>query len=160
MIDWVDTTTYLSVIMQSNLKFDQPMALEKDKHSKTLRAIKRILKQAPQEGRLLANTSLCRTILEYADTVWDPTIAKEIESLEMLQHRVVRFIARLRGLCKNAHKCWKENEISCYWLSSLTCVTVARRVTRITNTSGTSSSYLYTFSLSTAYSTITFHYIC
>ena len=105
MIDWVDTTTYLSVIMQSNLKFDQPMALEKDKHSKTLRAIKRILKQAPQEGRLLANTSLCRTILEYADTVWDPTIAKEIESLEMLQHRVVRFIARLRGLCKNAHKC-------------------------------------------------------
>ena len=29
--------------------------------------------------------------------MWDPTLAKEIESLEMLQHRAVRFIARLRG---------------------------------------------------------------
>ena len=83
--------------MQSNLKFDQHIALKKDKASKTLGAIKHILKQAPQEGRLLAYTSLCRPILEYGDTVWDPTLAKEIESLEMLQHRAVRFIARLRG---------------------------------------------------------------
>ena len=31
------------------------------------------------------------------NTVWDQTLVKEIESLEMLQHRAVRFIARLRG---------------------------------------------------------------
>ena len=73
------------------------MVLKKDKASKTLGAIKHILKQAPQEGRLLAYTSLCRPILEYADTVWNPTLTKEIESLEMLQHKAVRFIARLRG---------------------------------------------------------------
>ena len=96
-MDWTDTTTYLGVVMQSNLKFNQHIALKKDKASKTLGTIKHILKQAPQEGRLLAYTSLCRPILEYADTVWDPTLAKEIESLEMLQHRAVRFIARLKG---------------------------------------------------------------
>ena len=56
-----------------------------------------ILKQPPQEGRLLAYTSLCRPTLEYAGTVWNPTLAKEIESLEMQQHRAVRFIAILRG---------------------------------------------------------------
>ena len=61
----------------------------------TLGAIKHILKQAPQEGWLLAYTSLCRPILEYSDTVWDPTLAKEMESLEMLQHRAVQLIARL-----------------------------------------------------------------
>ena len=87
--------------MLSNLKFDQHhVGLKKDKASKTLGAIKRILKQATQEGQLLADTSLFRPIiLEYADTVcvWDPTLAKEIESLEMLQHKAVRFIARLRG---------------------------------------------------------------
>ena len=45
------------------------MALTKDKALKTLGAIKHILKRAPQEGRLLACPSLCRPILEYADTV-------------------------------------------------------------------------------------------
>ena len=67
-MDWADTTTYLGFIMQSNLKFDQHMTLKKDKA--TLRAIKHILKQAPQEGRLLVYTSLCRPMLEYADTAW------------------------------------------------------------------------------------------
>jgi len=28
--------------------------------------------------------------------MWDPTLAKDIESLEMLQHSVVRFIAELK----------------------------------------------------------------
>ena len=77
-MDWADTTTYLSVVLQSNLKFDQHKALKKDKASKTLGAIKHILKQALQEGRLLAYTSLCRPIPEYADTVWDPTLTNEI----------------------------------------------------------------------------------
>ena len=71
-MDWADTTTYLGVIMQSKLKFDQHMVLKKDKASKTQGAIKQILK-ASKEGRLLAYTSLCRRKLEYADTVWDPT---------------------------------------------------------------------------------------
>ena len=96
-MDWADTTTYLGVSMQSNLKFDQYIALTKNKASKTPGAIKHILKQAPQEGWLLAYTSLCRPILEYADTVWNPTLTIEIESLEMLQHRAVRSPVRLRG---------------------------------------------------------------
>ena len=33
--DWTDTTTYLGVVMQSNLKFNQHIALKKDKASKT-----------------------------------------------------------------------------------------------------------------------------
>ena len=46
--------------MQSDLKFDLYMALKKDKALEPLGAIKHILNQAPQEGRLLAYTSLCR----------------------------------------------------------------------------------------------------
>ena len=107
-MDWADMTTYLGVIMQSNLKFDQHMGLKNDKALKTLGAIKHILKQAPQEGRLLAYTSLCRPILEYADTVWDPTLAKEIESMEMLQHRAVQLIARLRGRESVTEACSKQ----------------------------------------------------
>ena len=51
MMDWANTTTYylgVIIIMQSSLKFDHRMALTKDKTlSKTLGAIKYILKQAP-----------------------------------------------------------------------------------------------------------------
>ena len=46
VMDWADTKTYLGAIMYSNFKFDQQMALKKDKDSKTLGAIKHILKQA------------------------------------------------------------------------------------------------------------------
>ena len=63
VIDWADTTAYLDVIMQSSLKIDQQLAFKKDKASRTLEAIKHILKQAPQESRLLGYTSLCCPIL-------------------------------------------------------------------------------------------------
>ena len=87
VIDWPDTITYLGVVIESNFKYDQHIAFKKDIALKTLGAIKYILKQSPQEGRLLAYTSLYRPILKYTDTVWDPTLAKEVEYLEMLQHR-------------------------------------------------------------------------
>ena len=74
------------------------MTLKKDKASKTLGAIKHILKQAPQKGWLLVYSSLCCTILEYADNVWDPILAKEIDYPEMLQYRAVRYIAKLREM--------------------------------------------------------------
>ena len=45
-IDWADTTTYL--VLSRNLKFDQNVALKKDKASKTLGPINHILKQVPQ----------------------------------------------------------------------------------------------------------------
>ena len=54
------------------------MAFKKDRALKTLEAIKHVLKQAPQEGRLLAYTSLCGPILEYAVTVWVLTLAKKL----------------------------------------------------------------------------------
>ena len=58
VMDWADTTTYLGgVIMQSNLKFDQPMPLKKAKASKILGAIKHILKQVPQKDWLLVYPS-------------------------------------------------------------------------------------------------------
>ena len=75
--------------MQSDLKFDLHMALKKDKALKPLGAIKRILiKPHKKAGYWLALACVAQ---------WDPTLVKEIELLEILQHRSVWFIARLRG---------------------------------------------------------------
>ena len=94
---WNSSTKYLGVIMQSDLKFDQHIKLKRDSASRALGSIKHILYNAPKKSRLLAYTSLCRPILEYADTVWDPMLNKDIESIEMIQHRAVRFISCLKG---------------------------------------------------------------
>ena len=76
-MNWAETKTYLNVITPSNLKFDQHMALKKDRTSKTLGPNKHFLKLAPQKGQLLAYTSLCRPILAYADSV-EPKLAKTL----------------------------------------------------------------------------------
>ena len=62
-MDWADTTIYLGVIMQSNLEYDQHIALKKNKASKTLGAIKHILKQGHKKA------GYCCPILEYADNI-------------------------------------------------------------------------------------------
>ena len=40
---------------------------------------------------------LCRPLLEYACKVWDPSLAKHIDLIEMLQRRAVRFTSNLRS---------------------------------------------------------------
>ena len=96
-MDEADTATYLGVIVQWNLKFDLHITAKKTKLEK-LRTIKHILhtsspKRRPVTGfHKLAqpNNGACRHVR-------NPTLAKENQSLEMLQHRAVRTPVRLRG---------------------------------------------------------------
>ena len=55
------------------------------------------LYDAPRQVRLQDYTSLCRLILEYADAVWDPSLKKTINDIEMVQNRDVRIISRFKG---------------------------------------------------------------
>ena len=62
-----------------------------------LGGIKHLMHNAPQEAKLLAYTSLCRPILEYADVVWDPSVKSKVHDIELIQNKAIRFIANLRG---------------------------------------------------------------
>ena len=97
LLTWVSETKYLGVTIQSDLKFDKHIAEKTQKARKILGAIKHTLFDAPKDARLLAYTSLCRPILEYADTVWDPTNKQTMHSIEMIQNNAVRYIERLKG---------------------------------------------------------------
>ena len=46
---------------------------------------------------MLAYTSLCRSILDYADVLWDPADKKTAEQLETFQNKAVRFIKGIKG---------------------------------------------------------------
>ena len=40
--------------------------------------------------------------MEYADSVWDPSLKKTITDIEMVQNLAVRFISRLKGRVSEA----------------------------------------------------------
>jgi len=96
-VPWVERTKYLGVYLQQNLKFEDHITQKSGKASRILGAIKHVLPSAPEKFRLLAYTSLCRPILEYADCVWDPTSKQLINTIEGVQRRAVRYISSLKG---------------------------------------------------------------
>ena len=93
----VQQTKYLGVVIQSDLKFNGHISAKVASAYKILGCIKHLLHAAPQKARLLAYTSLCRPILEYADCLWDPSDTSNNNSLELVQNQAVRFIKNIRG---------------------------------------------------------------
>lgn len=84
----------------SNLKWDTHIELIVAKAYKILGLIKQTLLNAPQKVKLTAynHKTLCSPILEYAAEVWDPHTKGNINSIEMLQSRAVRFIQNLKEI--------------------------------------------------------------
>ena len=93
----VDDTKYLGITLQSNLKFDKHITKKINDTTKVLGCIKYTLYEAPERGKLLAYTSLCRPVLEYGDTLWDPPDNKTSDIIELVQNRAIRFIKNMKG---------------------------------------------------------------
>ena len=45
--------------------------------------IKRALYDAPKDAKLLAYTSLCRPLIEYASALWDPVLSYLVYDLDI-----------------------------------------------------------------------------
>ena len=69
---------------------------------------------APREAKLLAYTSLCRPILEYADVVQDPAARGKIHDIELVQNSAVRFISNLKRRTDSVSEA-KNNCSSSLW---------------------------------------------
>lgn len=97
LLQCVDITKYLEVVLQSDLKFKKHISDIMGSANRTLGCIKYTLHGAPEKAKLLAYTSLCRPKLEYADVLWDPSDNASIEDLELVQNKAVRFIKNIKG---------------------------------------------------------------
>lgn len=96
-LNTVQQSKYLGVTLQSDLKFSSHIQLKVSKAKQQLGMIKQALHGAPQDAKLLAYLSLCRPHVEFASSVWDPTLEYQINSIEMVQHKAIRFICNLKG---------------------------------------------------------------
>ena len=97
ILETVQETRYLGVILQSDFKFNNHIHSKNGKSKKQLGMIKRALRDASASARLLAYTSLCRPHVKYTASAWDTTLDYLINDIEMVQHSAKRFILTLKG---------------------------------------------------------------
>jgi len=88
----VQENPYLGVTLSDDLKWGPQVRKTTKKANSVLYFLRRNLKRCPKSCKQLAYVSLVRSVLDYAAIVWDPYLAKDINSLERVQRKSVRFI--------------------------------------------------------------------
>ena len=92
-LDNVNSTKYLGVNSQSDLKLDGHIDSICNRANKTLGFLRRNLKIGNKKAKETAYKTLVRPILEYAAPVWDPHEKEEIQQIEKIQHRAARWVS-------------------------------------------------------------------
>jgi hypothetical protein len=87
----------LGVLFDEQLKFDSHIHDKIKRANSMLGMIKRNFKNLTTNAYLLLYKSLVRSHLEYAEAVWSPYRVKDIEKIERVQMRAVKFITRNNG---------------------------------------------------------------
>lgn len=83
---------YLGVIFTHNMTWSKHIDYVCNKALKKLGYLRRTLSKSPKETKLLLFKSLIRPIVDYASVVWNPYKQCEINRLEAIQKKAVRFI--------------------------------------------------------------------
>ena len=88
----VPEKTYLGVEIDEQLNWKAHITAMTAKAGRTLGFLRRNLGTCPPSIKQQAYTSLVRSKLEYASVVWDPYKKYQIDQIEQIQRRAVRFI--------------------------------------------------------------------
>ena len=91
-LEKTDSTKYLGITLQSNLKWDKHINNITSKANQTLGFLRRNLKVNSQKIKDHAYKALVRPKLEYSSCVWDPPTTNQINQLEKVQRRAARFV--------------------------------------------------------------------
>ena len=88
----VNKEKYLGVNLQEDMKWSTHTDELTATASRKLGFLKRNLRGAPANCKRLAYISLIRSGMEYASSIWDPHVKRNVDQLEGMQRRAVRWI--------------------------------------------------------------------
>ena len=83
---------YLGVMFDSTMSFSPHISNITCNAMRTLNFVKRNLYKSNRDTKCMAYTSLVRPILEYASSVWEPYLNKNILAIEMVQRWAARWV--------------------------------------------------------------------
>ena len=98
IIKEVTELRYLGITLNKNLKPESHILTIINGAMRILGLLKSMLYHAEIKTEYIAYKTLCRPLLEYSSAAWDPYLKKNIDSLEMVKNRAVRFIAGQKGM--------------------------------------------------------------
>ncbi len=92
LLQYVQSNPNLGVILSDDLTFDKHIAKITKKASSMLGFIRHNLRHCPEDLKSVAYFSLVRSGLEYASSIWDAYLQKDIDALEKIQCQAARFV--------------------------------------------------------------------
>ena len=92
ILEHVTSAKYLGVTFTSDIRWGQHVNNITSKANKTLNFIRRNLQISSPKPKTTAYTTLVRPLLEFAPSVWDPYVQKDIKKVEMVQRRAARYV--------------------------------------------------------------------
>ena len=91
----VDIEKDLGIHIQENLKFDKHISLTVNRANKLVGLIRRAFSYLDEQTLLVLYKTLIRPILDYGNTVWFPSLKKDIRAIENVQRRITRLLPEL-----------------------------------------------------------------
>ena len=91
-ISRVTSTKYLGITLNQKLNWNQHCDLICSKANGTLGLLRRVLGDCTIDVKSKAYVTLVRLQLEYASSAWNPYTKRNINKIEMVQHRAARFV--------------------------------------------------------------------
>lgn len=102
---------YLGVTLTNDLSWNKHISNICASSFRKLGLLRHKLKHAPSTVKKLTYLTVIRPSLEYASIVWDPYTKRNIEALELIQRKAVRFIYSKYRRTDSPTNLMKENSI-------------------------------------------------
>ncbi len=90
----VNSIHYLGVLLSEDLYFSPYIANLCSKASRTLGFLRHNLRNCPTKLRETAYITMMRSVLDYADLIWDPYLVSDTMKIENIQCTGARFVVR------------------------------------------------------------------
>ena len=92
VLENTENSTYLGVTIRKDLKWGDHVNRISSKANKTFGLLRRNIKTDNREVKTKAFNTLVRPVLDYASSVWDPPLQKDIDKVQAVQRRGARYV--------------------------------------------------------------------